>query len=142
VRLKIKTTIKRFSTSILACLVAILICSCSSPKGLTGSDSGEAPRITAELGFKVVNFTGIKLHAIYVSAHDSPSWEENVLGQDELLDSETLEINFTPEEKADAWDIRVEDNKGNNAQWQNLNLREISRITFRVSQNVVIAEAE
>jgi hypothetical protein len=138
VKVKIKAPIKRFTANILVCLVALLFCSCSVSKGLAGSDTSKG----SQLDFKVVNFTGITLHAIYVSSHDSARWEENVLGQDELFDSETLEINFNPEEKTEAWDIRVEDSHGNNAQWQNLNLREISRIKLRLSQNVVIAEAE
>ena len=132
-RLKIKTPIKRFSANILLCLAAILICSCSSP------NAGE---LNKALNFKVVNFTGMTLQAIYVSSHESTSWEENVLGQDELFDSETMEINFNPEEKAGTWDIRVEDNNGNNAQLKNLNLREISRITLRVTHGEVVAEAE
>jgi hypothetical protein len=130
------------SKVVVACLAAAVICSCSRPNALTGKDTSEPPRKTAELGFKLVNFTGITLSAIYVSSHDSAGWEENVLGQGKLFDSETLEINFNPEEQADAWDIRVEDSNGNNAQWQNLNLREVSRITLRLSQNVVVAEAE
>jgi hypothetical protein len=124
----------------LACLLVSAICSCSSRGTLTGSDANKTSR--PALDFTLVNVTGSTLHAIYVSPHDSAGWEENVLGRDELLDSETVEIRFNPEEKSLVWDIRAEDGNGTNAEWKNLNLRDISKITLRLGQDVVVAEAE
>lgn len=131
---------------VLACMLAA-VCSCSSRAGSAGGGGGAdsarageaAPRLT------LTNFTGTTIRAIYVSPHDSAGWEENVLGRDELVDGDTVEIRFSPEEKAAAWDMRVESVDGYGAEWQSLNLREISGIKLRVStagETVVVAEAE
>lgn len=149
----------------LACLLVGVACSCSSQSGSTRVDANESPQSSsnsagataqragdsaasaaasaAALDFTLVNFTRFNLHAIYVSPHDSAGWEENVLGRDQLFDGDFIKIRFSPEEKADMWDLRVEDENGNNAEWKNLNLREISRITLRTGDNfAVTAEAE
>ena len=132
---------------VLACLLAA-VCSCTSPAGRVASDADKtAPSGVAfdgALDFTLVNHTGATLQAIYVSPLDSEGWEENVLGRDELSDGEAVEIGFSPEEKAVRWDLRVEDGKGNSAEWKSLDLREISRITLSIGEgmDVVIAEAE
>lgn len=148
-----------------AFLLVCIACSCSSQSGSTRADANESPQSSsnaagataqragdsaasvaasaAALDFTLVNFTRFNLHAIYVSPHDSAGWEENVLGRDQLFDGDFIKIRFSTEEKADLWDLRVEDENGNNAEWKNLNLREISRITLRTGDNfAVTAEAE
>jgi hypothetical protein len=69
-------------------------------------------------------------------------WGENVLGQELLFDGDILNIKFNPEEQADRWDLKVMDNMGNNVELKNLNLREITRMTLRTNNDVLIAEAE
>lgn len=148
----------------LVCLLIAVAGSCSSQSGSTGVDANEASQASSNssgttatlagdsatpgaasagaLDFTLVNFTRSNLHAIYVSPHDSPGWEENVLGQDQLFEGDFIQIRFRPEVKADIWDLRVEDQHGNNAEWKKLNLREISKIIIRMDDNVVMAEAE
>ena len=149
----------------LACVLVVgVACSCSSQAGSTRVESNQTPQPSSNssgaaapvagdtatngaasvgaLDFTLVNNTRFNLYAIYVSPHDSAGWEENVLGRDQLFDGDFIKIRFSPEEKADIWDLRVEDENGNNAEWKNLNLREISRITLRTGDNVVLAEAE
>ena len=94
------------------------------------------------LDFTLVNLTRFNLHALYVSPHDANGWEENILGQDQLLDGALVKIRFSPAEQAVRWDLRVEDENGNHAEWQNLDLREISMITLRFNKGVVLAEVE
>jgi hypothetical protein len=53
-----------------------------------------------------------------------------------------VRIRFSPEEKSAAWDLRVEDNNGNSAEWKSLDLREFSRLTLRVDNDVAVAEAQ
>jgi hypothetical protein len=105
----------------------------------TAADAAATP---SALDFTLINYTGLKIHAIYVSPHDSGVWEENILGPDELPDRGSVAVGFSPEEKATEWDLRVEDNDGNNAEWKNLRLSEISRITLRSGEDVVVAEVE
>jgi hypothetical protein len=150
--------------AMLACLVAVAVCACSSQANSTGDESNKSPRASSAssgtrvpqaggatppgagsagaLDFTLVNFTRFNLYAVYLSPHDSAGWEENVLGSGPLYDGNTVRIRFNPEEKAVRWDLRVEDEYGNNAEWKNLNLREISKITLRTGGEVVIAEAE
>jgi hypothetical protein len=165
VRLSNKEPDKRSTAGVvLACVLVLVACACSSPSGSRRVDANETPQASSNssgatvqltgdsatpgaasvgaLDFTLVNFTRFNLHAIYVSPHDSTGWEENVLGRDQLYEGDFVKIRFSPEEKADIWDLRVEDENGNNAEWKNLNLREISRITLRTGDNVLIAEAE
>jgi hypothetical protein len=166
VRLSNKESDRRLTaTVVLACVLAAVACSCSSQAGSTRVEANEALQeassnsagataplagnsairdaaSSAPLDFTLVNFTRFNLYAIYVSPHDSTGWEENVLGRDQLFDGDFVKIRFSPEEKADIWDLRVEDENGNNAEWKNLNLREISKITLRTGENAVLAEAE
>jgi hypothetical protein len=96
-------------------------------------------------GFALANFSGTTLRAVYVSPSASGGWEENVLGGAELADGETVEIRFSPEEKAAAWDLRVEAVDEHYAEWKGLRLGEVSRVTLlldMVGERVVVAEVE
>jgi hypothetical protein len=136
----------------------VVVCACSPRVASNGGEAKHVPPVASAnravafentvaaspgtLDFTLINFTGLGLHAIYVSPHDSAGWEENVLGQDELFDSGIVEIKFAPEERAVRWDLRAEDKDGNYAEWKNLDLREISKITLRRSETGAIAEVE
>jgi hypothetical protein len=90
----------------------------------------------------VVNKTGVEIHALHVSPHNSDDWEEDVLGKDTLADGESLEIKFNRDEKAAMWDLRVEDKSGNHIEWENLNLLEISKVTLHYKDGKATAEVE
>jgi hypothetical protein len=109
---------------------------------VTGASETRGGASAGALDFTLVNFTRFNLHAIYVSPHDSSGWEENILGRDLLLDGTLVKIRFSPAEQTVRWDLRVEDENGNSAEWKNLDLREISKITLRFNKGVVSAEAE
>jgi hypothetical protein len=131
------------AAAILVCLLAAASSSCSSRVVPTGDENEAQHDSSGQLDFTLNNFTGTTLRAVYVSPHDSAGWEENVLGGEQLLDGETVEIRFGPEERAAVWDIRVEDVEGkNSAEWKNLDLRGISTLTLSVDKGVAIAEAE
>jgi hypothetical protein len=97
------------------------------------------------LGFTLVNITGADLRAVYVSPSGSTGWEENVLGGDGLADDDSVELRFSPEEKAAAWDLRVEGADEHFAEWKGLRLDGVSSITLYldvVGERVVVAEVE
>ena len=50
--------------------------------------------------FTLVNKTGVGTHELYVSAHSTDNWEEDVLGQDTLAPGDSVEVKFSPKEKA------------------------------------------
>ena len=92
--------------------------------------------------FTVVNKTGVIISELYVSPHSADDWEEDILGQDVLANNDSVDITFSPKEKAKLWDLKVVDSKGNSIEWENLNLLEISKITLHYDKATGKATAE
>jgi hypothetical protein len=88
----------------------------------------------ADQDFTVVNKTGVVIDKLYVAPSDTDNWQEDILGQDQLADGQSLEIKFHPKEKAAKWDLRIEDTKGNSIEWTDLNLTEIEKVTLNYDQ--------
>jgi hypothetical protein len=80
--------------------------------------------------FTLHNATGVEIHSLYVSPHSTDDWEDDVLGRDTLPSGESVDITFSPKEKAAMWDLKVTDKEGNSIVWENLNLLEISEVTL------------
>jgi hypothetical protein len=80
--------------------------------------------------FVLHNATGVEIHELYVSPHDSKDWEENILGRDTLPSGESLKITFNDREQNSNWDLRVVDGKGASIEWDDLNLVELSEVTL------------
>jgi len=152
--------IKKSAASIaLACLLAI-VCSCSSHGDPAVSGAGASSRAQAgspaetdmpadgsanNLDFALTNFTGTSLRAVYISPSDASGWEENILAGSELADGDTVNIRFSPVERAVLWDLKVEGVDEHYAEWKSINLRDVSRITLRFNltgETVVAAEIE
>lgn len=118
---------------ILAVIVAGLIaCASCRPR----NDS------TSRLDFILVNATDSKIRGLYLSPHDAVSWEENLLGSDELSSGGMIKIKFRPEEQAVMWDLRLDVGKRSHAEWKNLNLPEISKFTLHTDKVLNLAKAE
>ena len=92
--------------------------------------------------FTLDNETGVEIHKVYISPHDSNDWEEDILGKDTLPSGQSVDIKFHRNEKAAMWDLRVEDSKGNAIEWENLNLLEISKVTLHYKDGKATAENE
>jgi hypothetical protein len=92
--------------------------------------------------FTLVNATGVEIDKVFIAPHSSDDWEEDILGQDTLPDGQKVDIKFHRTEKAALWDLRVEDNKGNSIEWENLNLLEISKLTLHYKDGKATAVAE
>lgn len=132
-------------------------CACASnpgPRG-GGATAGEASGAATtaapadgrarKLGFTLANLTGATLRAVYVSPSGSGGWEENVLGEGGLADGDSVELRFSPEEKAAEWDIRVEGADEHFAEWKGLSLGGVSEITLYLDvagERVAVAEVE
>ena len=80
--------------------------------------------------FTLHNQTGVEIHKLFISPHDTNEWEEDILGKDTLPDGESLDITFSRKETAKLWDLKVVDKEGNSIEWTNLNLLQISEITL------------
>ena len=80
--------------------------------------------------FILHNETGVEIHELYVSPHDSDDWEDDILGKDTLPDGESLKITFDNREKQAKWDLKIVDGKGTSFEWEDLNLTKISEVTL------------
>ena len=87
-------------------------------------------RPEAKQDFTLHNKTGVEIHSLHVSPHNVDDWQEDVLGRDTLSDDESIEISFSPKERAAFWDLKVTDDEGTAIVWEKLNLLEISEITL------------
>ena len=139
---------------LLASLLAAAGC-CTASDDLakrTESESPRARKVTEDatdlpagrIGFELVNNTGGTIRGVYLSPSDSTSWAENVLGDSELQDDNTVNIRFSPQERASLWDLKVEGDR-QYAEWKSINLQGASSITLRLKLDggtVVVAEVE
>lgn len=132
----------------LACLLGLTGgCSSNTEKGGVTSLQQEMPAAgrADDPSLTLANYTGTALRAVYVSPSESAGWEENVLGTGALADGESVEIDFSPEGRGAAWDIRVEGVDEHFAEWKGLRLDHASRITMYLDvlgERVVVAEVE
>jgi pyruvate/2-oxoglutarate dehydrogenase complex dihydrolipoamide acyltransferase (E2) component len=106
------------------------------------SSSSSSSEQGSKQDFTLVNETGVEIHKVYISPHDSDDWEEDILGRDTLPSGQSVDIKFNRNEKAAMWDLRVEDSKGNAIEWENLNLLQISKVTLHYKDGKATAETE
>ncbi len=92
--------------------------------------------------FTLVNKTGVIIDKLYISPHGTDDWEEDILGQDQLADGDTLDIKFHRSNTDAMWDMRIQDTKGNAIEWENLNLLKIKKITLHYDGKKATAETE
>ena len=97
-----------------------------------GEPTAETEAAASRLDFTLVNKTGVDIAQVFVSASDVDNWEEDLLGEDEILaDGGKLNIHFTPDAEAELWDIRVVDPEGTAIDWKELDLTAISKVTLK-----------
>ena len=80
--------------------------------------------------FALTNKTGYTISEVYVAPTKSRDWEEDVMGQDVLGNGERVTIGFPKKDKACIYDLRVVFDDGDEADWREFNLCEVSRITL------------
>ena len=110
------------SVTVLTFLTGILLC---IPGFLTTEVSAQNSKTIV-----VVNKTGVVISALYVTPHSSKEWGEDILGADVLPSNDEIGIVFSRKETAKLWDLRVEDDEGAYIEWENLDLRAISKVTL------------
>jgi len=92
--------------------------------------------------FTLVNDTGVEIHHVYISPHESDEWGEDILGEDTLAVGDSVDIKFSRKEKAALWDLKVADKEGNSLRWESLNLLEISKVTLHYKNGKGAASVE
>ena len=76
--------------------------------------------------FSLENRTGYKISEVYVSPRKASSWEEDVLGEDELANEGTVAIRFSRSDKSCNWDLKVVYDDGDTSEWEDFDFCEIS----------------
>lgn len=117
-----------------------------APANTAATSNTAAPANTAATegnqDFTLKNATGVEIDKVYVSPSDKDDWQEDILGQDTLPDGSSVEIKFSPKEKAAMWDLRIEDKAGTSIEWTKLNLMEISEVTLKFENRQPTAEVK
>lgn len=113
------------------------------PANLTKASQLERTAVVRhDLDFTLVNNTGVEIQSLYVSPNDTDEWEEDVLGVDTLPAGRNVKIKFSRAEKAEFWDLRVEDHEGTYIYWEKLNLSEISVVKLYITNGKPVAVVE
>ena len=89
-----------------------------------------APAWAGKQDFEVVNKTGYVIEQLHVAPSRQQSWEEDVLGEDVLVDGDRTEIVFDRSEDTCMWDIKVTYDDGEVAAWQGINLCKVSVVSL------------
>lgn len=85
--------------------------------------------------FELVNKTGYDLSQLFVSPAKSENWEEDVLGDDELEDGDSMNVRFSGSGKSCKWDIKVVySDDDSSAVWHDIDLCEVSKVTLRYNR--------
>jgi hypothetical protein len=98
--------------------------------------------VAGEQDFVLVNHTGVEIHKIFISTSETDNWEEDVLGDETLPDGRSVKIRFAPEEDAEVWDIKIEDDEGTSIVWTGLILVNINKVTLTLEDGEAKAELE
>ena len=91
--------------------------------------------------FTLINQTGVDVYSLYISESSSDDWEEDVLGEDMLLDGDRVDITFSGR-SACLWDMLVTDEEGGELGFQGINLCEASVVVLRCDVEECWAEYE
>jgi hypothetical protein len=89
-----------------------------------------APAFAGDQDFTLVNKTGYDVAEVYVSAHSASAWGKDLMGDKVLGDGESLDVSFAHDASACHWDLKVIYTDKDEAEWGNVNLCELSKITI------------
>lgn len=96
----------------------------------------------AKQDFKLVNQTGYELKALYVSPSKSDDWGDDVLGQDILADSQSVNVHFSPKVHTCKWDLKVTyTDDDSNAVWSDIDLCTVEKITIHYDRKNDVTKA-
>jgi hypothetical protein len=100
------------------------------------------PAHAGQQDFVILNKTGYPIEQVYISASSKDDWEEDVLGRDILAAGERTKISFSSDEDACLWDLRVVYEDGEAAEWDGVDLCEISVVALSYNRKTGETSAE
>jgi hypothetical protein len=89
--------------------------------------------------FTLVNKTGITINNLYVSESAKDDWEEDVLGDDQVEDGDSVNVTFKGHETC-KWDLMVKNEAGDGLYWRGIDLCKVSKVTLKCSGDTCTAE--
>ena len=92
--------------------------------------AGAAPASASNADFKLVNKTGYQIDSVFVSPAASDSWGDDIMGRNAVPDGSTVNITFAHGGKACKFDIRVQYNDDDKAEWSAIDLCEYEKISL------------
>ena len=84
----------------------------------------------SDADFQLVNRTGYQIDSVFVSPAASNSWGNDIMGRNAVPDGTTVNITFPHGGKACKFDIRVQYNDGDKAEWTAIDLCEYEKISL------------
>jgi hypothetical protein len=72
--------------------------------------------------FKMINRTGYQIDSVYVSPASAKSWGKDIMGRGALADGEYVKIVFPHGNGACKFDLKVQYEDGDTAEWGGLDL--------------------
>lgn len=88
------------------------------------------PAFAGEQDFKLVNKTGYQINEVYIGPLNSNDWGDDIMGSGALAEDSAVDISFNSPSNVCKWDMKVKYDDGETAQWTNINLCSISKITL------------
>ncbi len=95
-----------------------------------------------EQDFVLVNETGLTIDQLFCSPTTTEDWEEDVLGAETLADGDSIEIEFSTDEDACEWDLKIVDEEGDEIIWTKINLCKATKITLYYEDGKPTAQIE
>ena len=89
--------------------------------------------------FTLINKTGFEIIDLYFSPATRGDWGDEVLTVDTIPNKDKMKIHLSRIEKADIWDIVVNDENGVSYKWPGLKLAEITTLVLTIKGGQPIA---
>ncbi len=89
--------------------------------------------------FTLINKTGFEIIDLYFSPAKQNNWGDEVLTVDTIPDKEKMKVSVDRRERAEHWDILVNDEQGASFRWPNLKLAEVSTLVLTIKGGQTMA---
>ena len=88
--------------------------------------------MASEYKFTLINKTGFEIIDLYFSPASLGEWGDEVLTVDTIPNKEKMKIHVARKERAETWDILVNDEQGVSFKWPGVKLSEISTLILTI----------
>jgi len=97
---------------------------------------GSAYAEDAKQDFKLVNKTGYEIKEVYVSPSKADDWQEDILADGVLPDTEFRNVHFSRDVKSCHWDLKVVYTvDSSNAIWNGIDLCTVEKIVIHYDKD-------